>query len=212
MRYVVCNEPVVFSALAAAGSDDAISLICQTYLAHPEHGKRVTVLVPTPTYEQTVCTLVSVGAAVVRYDSPTPFAFDIEHLIRGIEAHTPDLVYIVSPCNPTGTECTPEHVLGLLNRFPRIRFVVDEAYGEFGTIDPRTGEPSTVMPIALEHENLIVTRSPTPTRSSYFAFSTAPSQSTSSVPLQQRPRSLSWPTTAGSSLLSMTPVGASWWI
>jgi histidinol-phosphate aminotransferase len=46
-----------------------------------------------------------------------------------------------------------------MNRFPLTRFIVDEAYHEFATPDPeRGGKPLSCAQYAMEHENLIVTR------------------------------------------------------
>ncbi|MDY7087792.1 MAG: histidinol-phosphate transaminase, partial [Actinomycetota bacterium] len=77
-----------------------------------------------------------------------------------IEEHDPDLVFLCSPNNPTGTALDPEVVTAVLEA-ARGMVIVDEAYAEFA----RPGTPSalTVLP---GHPRLVVTR----TMSKAFGF------------------------------------------
>ncbi|MBL7256598.1 histidinol-phosphate transaminase [Paractinoplanes lichenicola] len=77
-----------------------------------------------------------------------------------IEEHDPDLIFLCSPNNPTGTALDPEVVAAVLEA-ARGMVVVDEAYAEFA----RPGVPSalTVLP---GHPRLVVTR----TMSKAFGF------------------------------------------
>ena len=77
------------------------------------------------------------------------FVADSATLVAGITYHRPSLVYLVSPNNPTGIQWTTEEVRALAVRFPDITFVVDEAYHEFGTIDPATGRPMSCAALAM---------------------------------------------------------------
>lgn len=139
--------------LVTNGSDDALILLCQAFL---ERG--AVTLAPTPTYEHFCVNALAGGAHLVRIDLADPFTADVEHLAAGISRHHPRLVYLVSPCNPTGIEWDPETVRTLAACFPETMFLVDEAYHEFGTVDPRTGQPGTCAQLAATHRNVIVTR------------------------------------------------------
>ena len=103
------------------GSDDALILICQSFLGH---GK--TALVPCPTYEHFCVNAVCTGASLIRASPPDVFKPDLEWLISSIEIHKPDLVYLVSPCNPTGVQYTEDMVRQLATRFEDVLFLVDE--------------------------------------------------------------------------------------
>ena len=131
------------------GSDDALILICQTFLKTDV--RRKTVLTPAPTYEHFCVNAIGAGASLIRQEFPDPFVADADHLQSCIEKEHPDLVYLVSPNNPTGVEWSPEQVATLANRFTETIFLVDEAYIEFGA-GPHCAS------LAAKHRNVIVTR------------------------------------------------------
>jgi histidinol-phosphate aminotransferase len=72
--------------------------------------------------------------------------------VAQVRAHTPDLVLLTSPNNPTGTALPLDTVAAVLDAAPGM-VVVDEAYAEFA----RAGVPSalTLLP---GHPRLVVTR------------------------------------------------------
>jgi histidinol-phosphate aminotransferase len=80
--------------------------------------------------------------------------------VEQIEQHRPDLVFLCSPNNPTGTALDPEVIDAVLAAAPGM-VLVDEAYAEFA----RPGTPSalTLLP---GHPRLIVSR----TMSKAFGF------------------------------------------
>ncbi len=60
-----------------------------------------------------------------------------------VRAHDPDLVFLVSPNNPTGTALSLDVVAAVLE-VARGMVVVDEAYAEFA----RPGTPTALDPAA----------------------------------------------------------------
>lgn len=139
--------------LITNGSDDALILLCQAFL-----GQGKSALAPTPTYEHFCVNAVNTGAALVRLDLTNPFVADSDYLFAGIARHRPSLVYLVSPNNPTGIHWSARTVRELASAFPDVMFVVDEAYHEFGAIDPDTGRPVTCAELAVTTHNVVVTR------------------------------------------------------
>lgn len=135
------------------GSDDALILLCQAFLGH---GKAA--LAPTPTYEHFCVNAVITGALLHRVDLADPFSTDIDLIAMGIVRHRPSMVYLVSPNNPTGISWSVEQVESLATAFPEVMFLVDEAYHEFGAIDPATGKPVTCAQLAISRRNVVVTR------------------------------------------------------
>ena len=85
------------------------------------------------------------------------FSLDPEHARATIAEHTPSVVLLASPNNPTGTalpRTTVEAVLAAADEVPGgCVVVVDEAYGEFR----RTGTPAALELLA-DHPNLAVSR------------------------------------------------------
>lgn len=126
------------------GSDDALDLLCKTYLDAEER-----VLLPYPTYTHF---LVYAGARGVRFDPVTyedPFVGQMDRIINGLTPWT-KMVYLVNPNNPTGVLFSPSEVQRLLEVAPQTLVVVDEAYFEFAG--------TTVAHLTDRYPNLVVTR------------------------------------------------------
>ena len=130
--------------LVTNGSDDALDLLCKTYL-NPEDR----VVLPYPTYTHF---LVFAGARGARFDPVTydnPFEGRIDRVISALTPWT-KLVYLVNPNNPTGVQFTRDDVARLVRRAPLSLVVVDEAYFEFSGV--------SVADLTMEFPNLVVTR------------------------------------------------------
>lgn len=144
---------VAENMLITNGSDDALILLCHALL-----GPGRTAIAPVPTYEHFCVNATVTGAKLVRLDLPDPFVADVNTLVDSIERHRPAIVYLVSPCNPTGVEWPVVQIRKLAVRFPATTFIVDEAYIEFGAINADTGKPSSACSLAISMLNVVVTR------------------------------------------------------
>ena len=80
------------------------------------------------------------------------FSIHLESAVELIGIEQPDVVFLTSPNNPTGTALDPDALRGLLEVVPGI-VVVDEAYAEFR----RAGTP-TALDLLPEYPRLLVTR------------------------------------------------------
>jgi histidinol-phosphate aminotransferase len=80
------------------------------------------------------------------------FGIDVDAAVALIAAERPDVVFLTSPNNPTGTALDPAHTRAVLDAAPGM-VVVDEAYAEFR----RAGTPSALELLA-DHPRLVVTR------------------------------------------------------
>jgi len=89
------------------------------------------------------------------------FSLDPERARDDVVEHQPDLVFLCSPNNPTGTALDPAVVDAVLEVAPGM-VVVDEAYAEFS-------HQPTLLPLLAGHPRLVVTR----TMSKAFAFAGA---------------------------------------
>jgi histidinol-phosphate aminotransferase len=88
------------------------------------------------------------------------FALAAGDAVEQVRAHRPELVFLCSPNNPTGTALDLAVVAAVLAEAPGI-VVVDEAYAEFAR--PGTTSALTLLP---DHPRLVVTR----TMSKAFGF------------------------------------------
>ncbi|HTZ58660.1 MAG TPA: histidinol-phosphate transaminase [Acidobacteriaceae bacterium] len=130
--------------LLTNGVDEAIHVLCQTYLDRGDE-----FLFPTPTYSMYEIYGSCTDATVRMVPSAEDFAFPLEPLCAAITAQT-RLIAIASPNSPTGTVATREQIVELLNRAPHAVVLVDEAYFHF------CGQ--TVMDLVGQAPNLVVAR------------------------------------------------------
>ncbi|MGC4828606.1 histidinol-phosphate transaminase [Micromonospora arida] len=88
------------------------------------------------------------------------FGLTAEEAVAQVREHQPDVVFLCSPNNPTGTALDPAVIAAVLDVAPGM-VVVDEAYAEFA-------RPGTVSALAVlpNHPRLVVTR----TMSKAFGF------------------------------------------
>jgi len=91
------------------------------------------------------------------------FSLDTEVAVQAIKEHSPDIVFVASPNNPSGQSIPLEDLRRLLEALaahPNGLLIIDEAYGEFSS------QPSAVHLLADFPTKLVVTR----TMSKAFAF------------------------------------------
>lgn len=88
------------------------------------------------------------------------FSLDVDVAVGAIKEHTPDIVFLASPNNPSGQSVSLEHLRSLLEAMSTGMLIVDEAYGEFSS------QLSAVNLIDEYPSRLVVTR----TMSKAFAF------------------------------------------
>lgn len=140
---------------AANGSNEIMQQILQAF-----GGPGRTALSFAPTYSMYPEYARNTHTRWVTGHRTEDFGLDLDHALELIGAEQPDVVFLTSPNNPTGTALPLDQVRAVLAVAPGI-VVVDEAYGEFR----RDGVP-TALELLGDHRRLIVTR----TMSKAFAF------------------------------------------
>jgi histidinol-phosphate aminotransferase len=146
---------------AGNGSNEVLQHVVQAFA-----GPGRTALGFTPAYSMHPIIAVGAGTAWVdglRGTEHDPFDLTAEHAVDQVRRHRPDVVFLCSPNNPTGTALELDVVREVYDATAGM-VVVDEAYAEFA----RPGTPSalTLLP---GRERLIVTR----TMSKAFALAGA---------------------------------------
>ncbi|RBQ20546.1 histidinol-phosphate transaminase [Spongiactinospora rosea] len=132
---------------AANGSNEVIQQILQAF-----GGPGRTALGFEPSYSMHPILTRGTATEWIAAAREDDFGIDPGKAVAAIEEHRPDVVFLTSPNNPTGT-ALPMHVIERVVAAAPGMVVVDEAYFEFA----RTGTPSalTLLP---GHPRLIVTR------------------------------------------------------
>ena len=132
---------------AANGSNEILQ---QLLLAFGGSGRRALGFVPSYSMHRLI--------ALATGTEWTGVDFDAERAVSIVEEHRPDVVFLCSPNNPTGSALPPGVIEAVVDAAPGI-VVVDEAYAEFSS------SPSS-LPLLAGHPRLVVTR----TMSKAFAF------------------------------------------
>jgi histidinol-phosphate aminotransferase len=140
---------------AANGSNEVQQQLLQAF-----GGPGRTALGFTPSYSMHPLLCAGTGTRWVAGRRGTDFDLTPGVAVAQIREHRPDVVFLCSPNNPTGTALSPDVVRAVLDEAPGM-VIVDEAYAEFA----RPGTPSALGLLA-GHPRLVVTR----TMSKAFAF------------------------------------------
>ncbi len=111
--------------LLTNGVDEAIHLLCSTYL---EPGDEAIIVVPT--FAMYAIFAQADGANLVQVFARKSFAFPLEDLLTRIGQRT-RLIAVANPNNPTGAATDCEILLQVARAAPQAAVLVDEAYFEF---------------------------------------------------------------------------------
>ncbi len=130
--------------LITNGTDDAIKMICDTFVDPGD-----VLVVPAPTFPVYQFFQEVAGGQVVRVPCEKDFSLPIEKLLAAVNKRA-RWVAIANPNNPTGTTVSKKHLATLLRAAPATVVLVDEAYFDF------SGE--TVLPWIRKFPNLAVSR------------------------------------------------------
>jgi len=144
-RQVAAHLRVDYAGLLLTnGVDEAIHLVCETYL---ELGDEVLIVVPT--FSMYEIYAAATGAQVITIPAGPEFSFPTDDVLARISPRT-RLVAIANPNNPTGAVVTRADLLRILRAAPDAAVLVDEAYFDF------YGE--SLMAEVASHPNLFVAR------------------------------------------------------
>ena len=143
---------------AANGSNEVLQQIMQAF-----GGPGRSVLGFPPTYSMHSIIARGTGTRWIAGERDAAFEISPETVVRSITEMAPDIVFLCSPNNPTGTPVSLETITAAYDATAGI-VVVDEAYAEFAP----SGLP-TALSLLPGRERLIVSR----TMSKAFAFAGA---------------------------------------
>jgi histidinol-phosphate aminotransferase len=143
---------------AANGSNEIIQQLCQAF-----GGPGRTALGFDPSYGMHPLIAGATATGWVSAARDAAFGLDGGGVVRAIRRHRPDLVFLTSPNNPTGTALAPAVIEAACAAAPGM-VVVDEAYAEFAR-----DRDATALRLLPRFRRLVVTR----TMSKAFALAGA---------------------------------------
>jgi histidinol-phosphate aminotransferase len=134
---------------AANGSNEVLQQLLQTF-----GGPGRTAIGFEPSYSMHSLIARGTGTGWISGPRNDDFTIDVRAAERAIAEHRPDVVFITSPNNPTGTAVPPATVLALFEAAQAAKpslVVVDEAYIEFSHGD-------SLLPLLEGRPHLVVSR------------------------------------------------------
>jgi histidinol-phosphate aminotransferase len=135
--------------LLGNGSDELIALLCAAF-GEPRAGKsRAAILYPSPSFVVFKTAGLAHGLDVVEVPLADRFAPDEKALLEAVAQHQPNVIFLATPNNPTGTVWSRETIAKLLVQHPDVITVVDEAYLAYG-------DARTCTDLALAHAHCLV--------------------------------------------------------
>ncbi|NLE87340.1 MAG: histidinol-phosphate transaminase [Myxococcales bacterium] len=121
--------------LVGVGSDELITLLL-TVLTRPKApASEAVVLTATPTFVMYRSSARARGLRVAEVPLDSDWDLDEEASLRALEEADPNVVFLASPNNPTGTMITPARLARFVEAARRALVVVDEAYVDYADRD-----------------------------------------------------------------------------
>ena len=111
--------------LLTNGVDEALHLVCETYLEPEDEA-----IVVTPTFSMYAVYAEATGAAVRAIQSDATLQFPAARVLDAIRPNT-RIIMIASPNNPTGAVVSKDILLKIAASAPQAALLVDEAYYHF---------------------------------------------------------------------------------
>lgn len=130
--------------LLTNGSDQAIEVIMRSLVDPGDE-----VVFPVPGFAMFRQAALIQGARLVSPVFKDDMSFPFQEICDSISPKT-KVVVLINPNNPTGSTVSQTQIETLMDRFPQIMFLVDEAYYEY------TG--STAVPLLDRYSNLVIIR------------------------------------------------------
>ncbi|KOX21873.1 aspartate aminotransferase [Streptomyces sp. NRRL F-6491] len=144
------GHPVaVENVWAANGSNEVLQQLLQTF-----GGPGRTAIGFEPSYSMHALIARGTGTGWISGPRDEDFRLDVEAARKAIAEHRPDVVFVTSPNNPTGTAVEADTVLALYEAAQAAgpsMVVVDEAYVEFS-------HRASLLPLIEGRPNLVVSR------------------------------------------------------
>jgi histidinol-phosphate aminotransferase len=130
--------------LLTNGTDEAIHLVCETYLAPEDEA-----IIVVPTFAMFEIYAAQTGSKVISIPAAEDFGFPTDEVIAAVTSRT-RFIAVANPNNPTGTLVALKDLLRIAEAAPDAAVLIDEAYFHFA------GE--TVVPEWRGRPNLFASR------------------------------------------------------
>ena len=136
--------------IAGVGSDELITLILTAATRLKSKAPAPTLITTTPTFVMYRLSARVRGQRVMEVPLDEAWDLDEKAMLRAIEMADPNVIFIASPNNPTGTMVDEQRLDALIQAAPHALVVVDEAYINYADRDQ--------MSLLDKYENVAILR------------------------------------------------------
>ena len=116
-----------------SGSDEVISLLCSSFTNPSLGAATACVLIPDPSFVMFAITARSHGLTPIMVPLRADASLDVDAMLAAISKHSPSIIFLATPNNPTGNSFARADVKRIIAGAPTSLVVIDEAYGEFAS-------------------------------------------------------------------------------
>ncbi len=159
LREIVAAENGVHPdrVVPGCGSDEVIAML-MTALANPPAGRSdASVLFPAPTFVMYRQSARSLGLRARAVPLDDDFDLDADALLAAVREERPNVVFLASPNNPTGTLFARDRIAAVIEAARDSLVVLDEAYAAFAGVtyraerdaNPHVAQLQTISKIGL---------------------------------------------------------------
>lgn len=115
------------------GSDELITLLLTVLTRTQSKAPCPTVLATTPSFVMYRLSARVRGQRVIEVPLDDNWDIDVEGMKRAVSATEPNVIFIATPNNPTGTMASHDRLLELIEFAPNALIVIDEAYIDYAS-------------------------------------------------------------------------------
>ena len=116
------------------GADDLVGRLCAAF-GQPRQGQSTgRILVPEMSFEAYRMAATAHGLETHTFDFEPNLVPDLDALDKALDMVRPNLVFLATPNNPTGSVVNPDAMKEVMARHPDVLFVLDEAYIEYASV------------------------------------------------------------------------------
>lgn len=117
--------------IAGVGSDELITLLLTAATRLKSKAPAPTVVTTIPTFVMYRLSARARGQRVMEVPLDVDWDIDEAALLRAVDIADPNVIFIASPNNPTGTMASMDRLESVIKEAPRCLVVVDEAYIDY---------------------------------------------------------------------------------
>ncbi len=136
--------------IAGVGSDEIITMLLTAATRLKSRAPTPTIVTTTPSFVMYRLSARMRGQRVMEIPLDDAWDVDADAIIRAVEMTSPNLIFIASPNNPTGTMASPDRLERIIQASPDTLVVVDEAYVDYAERDQ--------MALLKKYENVAILR------------------------------------------------------